>query len=230
MVKALIYAEHTDSTEILSSPDTQGIINRLSTLLAGNEGHTFDYSGSSAAAFGISQFVASTYQSLVQRHGDAGLIKDFRMAMTEHKNSIKATFLLLDDYIAAVKVRAATGFTSGLAFDYGAAAYNGGVTRVSRAINALGSGWNKNKSGDIKSLQAEANQKNSAIKSLKAQIKKPTAKNKPALQKQLATANSELVSINDKLTSLQSSSLRSETVVYLQKIYKVISTLNAQSL
>lgn len=157
LIKALVYAEHTDTTTLLSgnSQAIKNSLNNLNVLFAANEGDTYKYSVSSAGARGISQFMPATYKSLAERHKDANLIPDFVAGMNDHKNSIKATYLLLDDYAAAVRQKAASGFAEGRIFDYGAAAYNGGVTRIAKAVNNYGPYWTEYYHGEENSLRNE---------------------------------------------------------------------------
>lgn len=228
LVQALVYAEHTDTASLLASINPQDTINRLNTLFAVNEGDTFNYSVSTAGARGLAQFMPSTYKGLVQRHPESGLISDFAAGMNDHKNAIKAMYLLLDDYTGAVRVKAQTGFASGMAFDYGAASYNGGVARVAKAVENLGVNWNQDQSGQVNSLQSQVNSLTGQIRSLKSQIKKaPDKKTKASLQSQLNSASSHLSSASSQLKDVKASSLRNETVNYLKKIYKVIPLFNS---
>lgn len=230
MIKGLIYAEHSDSGKVLYG-NPQTALDQLNILFAVNEGDTYKYSVSSAGARGLAQFMPATYGSLVQRHPEAGLLPDFVAGMSDHTNAIKAMYLLIDDYAGAVRVKAATGFTEGQVFDYGAASYNGGTARVVKAINNLGAGWNEDRSGEINALFAQAGSYKSQAASLKAKIKKTADKKaKAGLQSQLATAQSQYNSALADLDTLKSSTLRQETVNYLKKIYKVIHLLNAEPL
>jgi hypothetical protein len=229
MIKALVYAEHTDTTQVLYGNDIQGTINQLNILLALNEGDAFKYSVSTASARGIAQFIPSTYTSLVQRHPEVNLIPDFAAGMSDHENSIKAMYLLLDDYAGAVRVKAAQGFVASRVFEYGAASYNGGTTRVANAVNLFGSSWSDDKSGQINALQGRVNSLTSQIKSLKAKIKSTTdKKTKASLQAQLTSTQSDFNSNSGQLSDLKSASLKNETVNYLAKIYKVIQYFNGQ--
>ena len=214
LIKSLVYAEHTDTAKILKG-EIQNTVDQLNSLFALNEGDTYKYSVSSAGARGIAQFIPSTYSSLVSRHSDADLIPDFIAGMSDHKNSIKAMYLLLDDYAGAIRVKASLGFAEGRIFEYGAASYNGGTSRVAKAVNLFGENWNLDRSAEINSLKSD-------IRWLKSKIKKTADKKiKSALNSQLSSATS-------KLADLQAGSLRNETVSYLQKIYKVIQYFNTQ--
>jgi hypothetical protein len=141
LVRALMYAEHIDTTEFLNSRDTQSTIQKVNTLFAGNEGDTYKYSVSSAGARGLAQFMPGTYQALVGRHPQANLNPSFVAGMNDHVNSVKAMYLLLDDYSAGVKDRASTAYIPAHAFEYAAAAYNGGVTRIAKAAVLFGANW-----------------------------------------------------------------------------------------
>lgn len=230
LVKALVYAEHTDTTQALNGQG-QDAINQLNILFAVNEGDAYKYSVSTAGARGIAQFIPSTYKALVERHPAAGLVPDFVTAMADHENSIKAMYLLIDDYTGDVRIKSGDYFTPGLAFDYGAASYNGGVTRVTKAVQQFGAAWNQDHSADINSLQASVNSLTSQVKNLKAKIKKAADKKaKTSLQSQLTSANSQLSSASGQLTTLKSASLRNETVNYLNKIYSVIRVFNDEQI
>ena len=230
MIKGLIYAEHTDGSQVLGG-NAQQALNNLNIIFATNQGDAYKYSVSNDgyASRGISQFVKSTYDSLVQRHPEAFLNPDYVTAMADHETSIKAMSLLLDDYAGDVRVRAASGFASGHVFEYGAAAYNGGATRVASAVNTFGDSWNADHSGQINALAGQVSGDKSQVTSLKAKIKKTSdKKQKSSLQSQLADAQSQLANDSSQLSTMQSASLRSGTVNYLNKIFAVIQDLNAE--
>ena len=230
MIKALVYAEHTDTNQVLNG-NVQDTINQLNILFATNQADAYKYSVSTANARGIAQFIPSTYASLVNRHPDANLIADFNTAMADHTNSIKAMYLLLDDYAGAVRVKAAQNFASARVFEYGAASYNGGTTRVANAVKQYGSNWNEDRSGQINDIQGQINGLTSQVKSLKSKIKKTAdKKTKSSLQGSLASDQSLLASATDQLSTLQSSTLKNETINYLNKIYKVITVFNDQTI
>jgi hypothetical protein len=218
MIKSLIYAEHTDTSEVLNG-NAQNALSSLNIIFATNQGDAYKYSVSNDgyASRGIAQFVKSTYESLVERHPEAYLNPDYIAGMSDHENSIKAMYLLLDDYAGDVRIKAPNGFAEGHVFEYGAASYNGGTTRVANAVENFGEAWNVDHSGQINALQSQ-------VSSLKYQVKKTSdKKTKANLKSQLADATSQL-------TALQADSLRTETVNYLNKIYKVIQYFNDQQL
>lgn len=231
LIKALIYAEHTDTGAILNGSEeaVRGSLSNLSILLAVNGNDAYKYSVSSAGARGIAQFMPATYRALTERHPEAGLISDFTAGMSDHKNSIKAMYLLLDDYAGAVRVKARNGFTEGQIFDYGAASYNGGVARVAKAVNMFGVNWNEDKTVQNNSLNAQISTLKARVKALALQIKKPKDKNsKTVLQAELTAAKDQLAAAQTQLKNLADSSLRNETINYLKKIYKVVHIFNGQ--
>ena len=230
MIKALVYAEHSDTASILSG-NVGNSLDQMNILLALNGPDTYKYSVSNDgfASRGIAQFVKSTYDSLVKRHPEAFLNPNYVAAMQDHVTSIKAMYLLLDDYAGAVRVTASQGFVSSRVFDYGAASYNAGTTRVAKAVNAFGNRWNEDRNGQINALSAQVTNYKSQVTSLKAKIKKTSdKKTKATLQSQLATAQSNLSDASSQLATTKAASLKNATVDYLTKIYRVIQYFNDQ--
>ena len=152
LVKTIIYAEHIDTTEFLRTADTTSLLNKVNVLFGGNGPDTYKYSVSSANARGLSQFIPSTYNSLVSQHPQANLIVNYVAGMENHVNAVKATYLLLDDYIADVKARTGNNANLANSNEFGAAAYNGGTVRISRAINTHGRLWAEPISNQIAAL------------------------------------------------------------------------------
>lgn len=227
LVRSLLYAEHMDTSEFLSTSDTKQLIAKINVLLAGNEGETWKYSVSSAGAAGISQFIPSTYASLVKRHASAKLISDFVTGMRNHVNAVKATYLLLDDYIAEVQNRAGDGFLAAHAFEYGVAAYNGGPVRIAKAARTYGPLWSQDHSNDAGPVQEKVTRQTAVVNALKAQIKKTTKKaDKAKLQTVLNKEQATLTAAQNELTTTQASILRNETVNYVMKINKLVQIFN----
>lgn len=230
IIKALIYAEHMDTSSFISNSDVQSLINKVNVLFAINEGDTFKYSVSTSNARGIAQFLPSTYMSLVRRHPDANLIDDAMIGLSDHVNSIKAEMLLIDDYIAAVHAQLGDNFNPADMYDYGAASYNGGVSRVTKAVRTFGDNWNVDSTAQSAVLQLQISGQQAAIKILKTQIsqtKDPAAKKQ--LQDQLSSENDNLKGLQNQLAALKSAGLRTETVLYLFKMHSLIQVFNAQS-
>jgi hypothetical protein len=231
MIKALIYAEHT-SYAPANAAEAQASFSQLNVLFAGNQEDTYKYSVSNDgySSVGISQFIPSTYQSLVQRHPNNGLIADYRSGMENHRNAIKAMYLLLDDYAGAVRVKAHEGFASGRVFDYAAASYNGGTTRVANAVENFGDKWNEDRNGQANALRGQLGSLSNQTNSLKKQIRASKNKKvKAALQSELGSAQAKISNVNDQIDQIDSATLRSGTINYLNKIYGVIQYFNDQN-
>jgi hypothetical protein len=217
MIESLVYAEHTDTGEVLNG-NVQEALDSLNIILATNGPDAYKYSVSNDgyASRGIAQFIKSTYEGLVTRHPGAFLNPDYVAGMQDHENSIKAMYLLLDDDAGAVRAEAPNNFVASRAFEYGAASYNAGSSRVIKAVQNFGDLWDQDRSGQINATQSQIN-------SLKAQIKKASSKTRSSLNSQLATAE-------DQLATLKAGSLTNTTVNYLTKIYKVVPFFNQQQL
>jgi len=229
IIKALIYAEHMDTSSFVSTTDVQSLINQLNVSFAVNEGDTFKYSVSSGNARGIAQFLPSTYLSLVNRHPNANLIDDAVIGLSDHVNSIKAEYLLIDDYIAAVHARIGDDFNPADIYDYGAASYNGGVARVAKAVETFGDAWNIDNQARAALLQSQINGENAAIKVLKGQISKTKlASDRKPLQAQLADETANLTDLKHQLSAIKSSGLHTETIMYLVKMHSLIQVFNSQ--
>jgi hypothetical protein len=223
LVKALIYAEHMDTTEFLSSSNPTPLINKVNVLFAGNEGDTYKYSVSSANARGISQFIPSTYASLVKRHPEANLTADYVAGMSDHVNAIKATFLLLDDYTASVQNQSAGNFVLASPSEYGVASYNGGVTRIARSIKNFGAQWSDSRSDQINILQAQVTAQENKVNSLTQQIKKAKKKaDKDRLTKERQQEQQSLDGLRGQLDTIKASTLRDETIGYVGKIRRLM--------
>ncbi|HVY67934.1 MAG TPA: hypothetical protein VHA30_03520 [Patescibacteria group bacterium] len=231
MLKSLVYAEHTDSSAIAAG-NVQDALDQLNIIFATNQGDAYKYSvsGDGYASRGIAQFIQSTYASLVSRHPEAGLNPDYVAGMADHVNSLKAMYLLLDDYAGDVRARSGGNFLPSRVFEYGAASYNAGATRVAKAVSQFGDSWNQDRSQQISAQQNQAATLAQQAKTLQSKIK--TAKDKQtksSLQNQLAAVQGQLSQTQDAVASLQAASLKNETLNYLKKVYAVVQFFNTQT-
>jgi hypothetical protein len=153
-IKAIIYAEHVSMWEYDNISKTD-LMNKINTLFGANGPDTYKYSVSSAGAGGTAQFMPATYASLVQRRTELHLMPDFVEGMRNHVNAVKAMYGLLDDYGSTVKTLTKAAYVPNYAFDYAAAAYNGGPVKVARAANNYGHSWNALQPDTYKSLRPE---------------------------------------------------------------------------
>ena len=228
IIKALIYAEHTNTSEFSdSTANIQDIINQLNVSFAIDQADTFKYSVSTSGARGISQFIPSTYNGVVARHPNANLIPDATIGLSDQVNSIKAEYLLMDDYIVAVHARVASDFNPAFVYDYGAASYNGGVARVAKAVETFGANWDVDHAAETANLQTQINGQQAGIKTLKSQISKALGATKKDLNAQLATESSTLADLKNQLASIKTSALHGETISYLNKMHKLITIFNS---
>ena len=228
LIRALLYAEHMDTNSFLATKDTQSLIDKINVLFAVNEGDTYRYSVSSANARGLAQFIPSTYKGLVAGHPDANLVEDFVLGMNDHENSVKSMYLLLDEYIKGVYLRATDSFIPAHAFDYGAAAYNGGVYRISQAAKQFGATWYQDQAEFRKTLSSRVTTLKSGINSLNKQIKKANNTAKSKLNKELNALKTQLSDANDQLNSFDNATLRDETIHYIEKMHRLIQVFNDQ--
>ncbi len=131
--------EQSDLAMALWNPEATA--GRVLGTLALNREKSFTQTVSTANAYGMYQFTDKngngTYSMVRKNYPKAGLIKNFKDGAKDHVNSAKA-MILLDDINLRSLVKA---FGSGIIQDpklgeYLAAAYNGGITRVVRALRA----------------------------------------------------------------------------------------------
>ena len=228
IVKALVFAEHTNTSEYSASANPQSIASELDTLYAGNEGDTFKYSVSTAGARGIAQFIPSTYLAIAKRHPEANLNPNYIDGLDDHVNAIKAEVLLLDDDAAAVHAEDPTDYNPAYIYDYAAASYNGGSSRVVHALEAYGQNWNTDHSAELNNLQSQINSAQSTVSSLRSQLKKAkTTASKNTINLNLISAKNTASSLEAIYNTKDNGTLRSETISYLYKMHTMIQIFNA---
>lgn len=144
LIKSILTIEHIDLSTLQSDPKYG--VERVLATLGLNTKDTYNYSRSSAGAFGLVQFIPSTYAAFAART-NLGLIQDFEGGLTNHVNAVRATAAHLDDSLAALpsEVKAA-GMGNDKVKEYLAAAYNGGYSKVRTAIQI----WDEQISGAYK--------------------------------------------------------------------------------
>ena len=127
------------------------------TILATNQDAAYAYARSSAQAFGLVQFIPSTYKRLVHIRADAKLNPYFEKAMSAPLDAIKAQVVFLDYNLSLLppKVRPQYEHNPRLVGAYLAAMYNGGPSRVLSAIRRWGSNWAKPHRGGVTQLKRE---------------------------------------------------------------------------
>lgn len=144
LLKALVVLEHTSVAEIRANPAQA--VGKVFATIGLNPGTAYNYAGSSAGAFGLAQFIPSTYNRLAARP-ELGLHQDFRAGMQDHQNALKASYAYLDAVLRELPPEArALPANDVKLMEYLAAAYNGGASRVFYAIRI----WDDQISGAIK--------------------------------------------------------------------------------
>lgn len=140
-LKQIIVTEHMDP-DLLSIAEDSGLAlaERVYVIIGTNKDRAYYYTASTARARGISQFIRSTYDAMVDKYPQAGLIRDYRLGTSVHSNVVKAMALLFDnnrDYLGSLLDRI-SGEEIHLAL---AASYNGNPRWVRDSIVAYGTNW-----------------------------------------------------------------------------------------
>lgn len=144
-VKNIILVEHVDPDSFAMATDGgKELIERILTIIGTNQDHAYRYTGSPAGASGMAQFIKPTYQTIVAKYPEAGLIKDYNLGMADHSNAIKAMVLFFDLYskdITGKIIKPEIIRQLGITEEMMAAAYNGGPNRVVSSVNKYGLAW-----------------------------------------------------------------------------------------
>ena len=145
LVKSIVVIEHSSHVDLLSDFEPEREMGDFLVQLGLKGDHAFDGSVSSAGATGLAQFIPSTYKSLVKHRPELGLIPDFKKGMADHLNSLKAEIAYLDECLADMPkdIRASYRVNPEATAAVLAASYNGGSTRVRKALLNWGDAWDK---------------------------------------------------------------------------------------
>lgn len=227
LVKAIAIIEHL-SEYALSGENAARAVDSMYVVLAANQQDAYAYSRSSAGARGLVQFIPSTYKLMVKRQ-DLGLTEDFEAGMSDPVNAIRAQIAYLDAELAGMPlaVKDLAKVDPRRVNEYLAAAYNGGGTRVRRAIAAWGDGWSELHEADIADLKKQHGKADADIVSLKAKIKKESdAKKLKSLKAQLAATQKTHDEIYARQLQVKKGTLRKETSLYVQKLRGVLKLWN----
>lgn len=152
-LKNIAIIEHLDYGEFKRVDDKHGVVNKVFTILGTNREDAFKFSGSSAGALGIAQFIKSTYNIFRTQYPQAGLITDFKGGMANHVNAFKAMALYLDvsgatlESIVQERITQNPQDLSYVLAEVRAASYNGGAGRVKLALKNYGINWSTSRYG-----------------------------------------------------------------------------------
>ncbi len=229
LIKSVVVTEHTSQRSLVSG-DSDHVVGEFLIEFATNKDDAYGLALSHAGAAGLVQFIPSTYNLLVKRLPELGLIPDFKAGMSDHKNAIKAQVALLDINLAAMPQEIRDHYRSNprSAGELMAAAYNGGATRVRRAYLFWGDDWSDSHQAELDGLQRKAASLKQRIADLKKQAtKSKTAKDTKAIKAALAKAQRERDEAVVRIAVLKKANLRAETVGYVAKIRKSYSMFSA---
>lgn len=137
-------------------------------ILGANQDDAYAYSRSSAGAMGLFQFIPSTYK-LMAAKTELGLDKDFERGMSNPVNAIKAAVAYLDLELSGMPLAVKDLYyvNNDRVMEYLAAAYNGGGTRIRRAISAWGDAWSEPHASEIAALAKKKGAKSLAVTQMK---------------------------------------------------------------
>ena len=133
ILRVLLVNEHIDPSEFKSAGATKPLVERVLTVIGTNRDKAYAYSISPAGARGLVQMIPSTYSLLLARYTSAGLRSNFAEAVSDPINAVMAQVLLCDSDWEAIRTR--SDLPAERVGPYLAAAYNGGVGRVLKALS-----------------------------------------------------------------------------------------------
>ena len=222
-MKNIAIIEHIDHSEFRRADDKHGVVNKVFTVLGTNREMAYRFSGSSAGALGLAQFIKSTYAIIHRDYPKAQLIPNFQEGMANHVNAFQAMALYMDVSGATLESYARERIASNpddLAFalaEMRAAAYNGGAGRVKKTVQLLGPQWSLSRQAAenmIRGNIASVKQQMGAISDL---LKKAAGSAAQTLTAEKKTLDAQLKQYQKQLASVSATVLRSETVGYLEK-------------
>lgn len=226
LVKSIAVIEHSDHVQLLSDDDPERTVGRFLVKLATNRDAAFDASISSAGAAGLVQFIPSTYALMVKKRPDLGLIPDFRQGMADHQNAVKAQVAYLDEDLAGMAtVRELYLKDKAKAAEYLAASYNGGSVRVRRAYTTYGENWSKSFAAELAKAKSDAAVLKKRIAKLQKNIDSGT--DVKASRTALASAKRQRDEAIVAIATINRSSLRKETVIYVAKLKRTYGMFTA---
>jgi len=224
LVKSIIAIEHVSASALISG-DALDYLSTFHVILATNRNLSYSYSRSTASAFGIVQFIPSTYKSVRKIRADLLLNPSFDQGMADPYNAIKAQVALLDYNLASMPkvLRQKYENNPKLLGAYLSAVYNGGPTRVNRAMNYWGEDWAEDQTTRLANLKKQELAAKSEVKNLtKALAKKGlTMVERKKLEAQKKEANALAKQLAAKYASGNQAKLKNETRLYVAK-YRLV--------
>jgi hypothetical protein len=148
-LEAIAIIEHLSEGSLLGA-NGRLAMESVYVVLGANQDDAYAYSRSSAGAKGLFQFIPSTYKLMAARK-ELKLDPDFETGMATPVNAIKAAVAYLDAELAGMPLAVKDLFAvdRDRVIEYLAAAYNGGGTRIRRAVAMWGDAWSEPHAGEI---------------------------------------------------------------------------------
>ncbi len=141
LVRRIISTEHIDPDLLMIADDGGKLLaERVYVIIGTNKERAYYYTSSFADARGIGQFIKPTYDGIVKKYPEAGLMQDFKLGTSTHSNIVKAMVLLFDhnrDYLGDL-LDTIDQDEVDLAL---AASYNGNPRWVKESILLYGDNW-----------------------------------------------------------------------------------------
>lgn len=229
LIKSIAVIEHADG-QIYREDNSEDALGRFLVKLAINGENALGSALSSAGARGMAQFIPSTYKLMVTKRADLGLIPDFVKGMGDHRNAIKAEAAYLDMILADLPQAIRDKYVQdrGSAASYIAAGYNGGSTRVKKAIAIWGNEWSVSHATDYSALTSKAASLKTRISQIDKKLKTSlTATQKKALNAERAKAVADRKAALAKASKINKTWIVAETAGYVIKLRRVYEMLAA---
>ena len=217
VVKSIAAIEHLDQQSL--EDDTAQALERFFVTLGANRGNAFNYARSSASALGLVQFIPSTYNRLAA-HTEWKLDPNFEHGMMSHENAVRAETIYLDQLLYELPSTAKAEYLQDptKANEFIVAAYNGGSSRVSKAMKIWEQIFDGQRQRQLTALQGKYDAAFTKAETLRAKtLKEKNRKKRAKLQAQLDSQRKTYRTLASQLAVLQASLLRKETIGYIQK-------------
>lgn len=138
LVRTIVLVEQVDPGWLnLADDGGKTLVERALVIIGANQELAYRYTNSKAGANGLAQFIEPTYDLMVERYPAARLIKNHKIGMADHTNAFKAITLLFDNEMHFIQENTGVPASPQML----AAAYNGGPSRVIRAVKSHGQNW-----------------------------------------------------------------------------------------
>jgi hypothetical protein len=142
LIKSIAIIEHSDTGTLKRDPNAA--TSKVFATIALNPTDPYAYARSSAGALGLFQFIPSTYKRLAKRT-ELHLNPNFEVGMSDPANASKAAVAYMDAVLGSLPDEAKADPTSARAFEFFAAAYNGGTAKIKHAAEI----WDDQISGAV---------------------------------------------------------------------------------